>query len=698
MYKLGTGSKINNNWQTNIFIILFFILLAAIVSAPIGSTQYIANLADFICHLAAIVQAKMGLAEGQFPLRVMPLEHWGWRYPFYQFNSPTTYSFAGAIYYWLTNNPLIAFKITLWCGLTVGGFYIYRVSNWLVKSKPAAILAGTVYLFSPYYIIIIDRLGNLNESIALGIVPAVLYYTLRRYYFPKNQIITLQFTLAWYLLITVHILTFMYTSLFIGILFFCLTCKIKRHWENLIRVAMTYIFACLLALWYIAPIAIYEKYLLINATYAKPSALLDFSPTLAQLLFPSASITDGYRASALFTIHPGLGWPILIAVCLCLYLFFNKKFNVNRLANLWLMPLLIVFVIAFFLAWSPINVWQWLPHQLLAAQYCWRLLGQATWVGALLFAYAISWLFAKQLDLRHVIVGIILIASIASPWFPVSENIPTTLKDFIKKPLLLYNNNYFLMDFQHGKNVGQIDSFLIAPNNSPALNSTFTLPIKLFTAAKNPVIQIKSQLTKEIIQKHLQVTALIDNTPIATQALNKNKLEWNIPFSINTNKNKNSNIKLSFKINPTLQKKEDIKIDSILLTGFNDQTKTMGVKTIIPFCHLQKSTTICNLVINKDINLLILPIVYYPEMLRVMLNGKLVKYTSILTQGNLLTAIQPTSGKNIISIEFTGLIWANQLSQIAWVIWLILLALQLPALLVKLTANKRQDPVKIKNN
>ncbi|MDR3491289.1 MAG: hypothetical protein P4M12_04495 [Gammaproteobacteria bacterium] len=66
-----------------IFIFLFFASLAVILLIPTSSLRYPSNHADYINHLALIIQAKSALLEWQFPLRIAPFEHNGWRYPLF---------------------------------------------------------------------------------------------------------------------------------------------------------------------------------------------------------------------------------------------------------------------------------------------------------------------------------------------------------------------------------------------------------------------------------------------------------------------------------------------------------------------------------------------------------------------------------------------------------------------------------------
>jgi hypothetical protein len=212
--------------RDRLLLLMLFGAIGAMILSNLSSNEQVPNLTSFFDNVAAIVQAKMALAQGQFPLRAAVYGFSDWHYPLFQFNSPTSYTLAGLIYRFICpNNPFIAFKLTIWCALLCGGIYMYRLVCWMCQSKPAAVLASIMYLTSPYYIIVINHLGDFNEAIALGILPAVVFYTLQRYFHPSENKTLLQTSLAWYLLATVHVITFFYTSAFVGLFILLLTVK-----------------------------------------------------------------------------------------------------------------------------------------------------------------------------------------------------------------------------------------------------------------------------------------------------------------------------------------------------------------------------------------------------------------------------------------------------------------------------------------
>ena len=287
MQGMALLKKFHARWKFPFLLFCFYAFVAIALIAPIASNHFIPELADYMNHLAAIIEAKLALAEGQFPIRVAP--DWAGRYPYFQFYSPSSYTIAALIYQYLTpNNPLFAFKLTTLFALTIGGIYMYRVIYWFVQSKHAAILASLVYLMSPYYIIVINNFGDLSELIGLAILPAVLYYSLQRFQFPNQYQFLLKAGLCWYLLLTTHIVTFIYGSFFIALLFLLVTIKNRHHWRNFIQLGIAWGLGCLLAMWYLAPIATLGQDTLISQSFNSHTQFSLFSPALSHLLFPAA--------------------------------------------------------------------------------------------------------------------------------------------------------------------------------------------------------------------------------------------------------------------------------------------------------------------------------------------------------------------------------------------------------------------------
>jgi hypothetical protein len=569
-----------------VFIFILFSLVAALILTPFISNILCPSSHDMTNHIVGVIQARMGLEEGQFPLRIA--RYHDWRYPLFQFYSPSAYMLGGWIYEWLTPwNPYVAEKILLWIFLLLGETYIYRLAFELLGSRRAAILAAVAYVLMPYNLLTLNYIGSFNEVLAMGIIPAVLYYTFRRYDNPDDTSTLLKMSLAWYLLITIHLVTFVLSSFYVGLLLFFATCK-NRRWMKLIDAGVAYAFACFLAMWYLAPIALLHDFFSVGRSFNVNVFYDLYHVTAAQLFSLCGSITAGKKSvdggvSILSQVHPNLGIVMLFAVALCSWLFFKKlcthakKYFKNDF-DFWLGPLLLVFFIGFFLVWSPFNFWLWLPKSFYIFQYTWRMLGQLMWIGALLFAASLCVLFQYKLDGQHTFVGVILLMIIAVCWFPTGKKGYANFEKKINNSFYHFNNDY-LLDTRKS----------FAPLQMHYDNQNLPEKIPALYVASKPVI---------------------------------------------------------------------------------DPTKTLSMEQMLSHCSQQKTTTLCQVDVPAIVNLVQLPVLEYPGMLKISVNGIAVPYKGMPYRDLNITAITPESGKNnVIRIQFNGMDWANELSLISWGVW-----------------------------
>jgi len=655
-----------------LFIILFFVLLAAALVSPLTRSETIPALADYMNHLAEIVQAKLALNEGQFPIRVAPLEQLGYRYPLYQFYSPTSFLLGGFVYKWLTpSNPVYAFQLIMWLALFIGGFYMYRLAYWFSKSTSAAILAGIVYLISPYYVITVVHLGSFNEPIALGLLPFTLYYSLQRFLKPNQLRGLVQMSVGWYLMMTTHIVTFIYTSMFFGLFLLLLVLKKPALWRNLYLVGIGYIFACLLGCWFLAPAAYLHNYLLASNMFTDPKVFTQYHPFLSHLLFPSMAVVPG-NGLAFLKIFPPLGWPILFAALICVVSYFAKTKIHNPRANAYLLPLLICFGIAFFMVWSPINIFYFLPKIFIVGEYSWRLLSQVIWIGALLFAWAICWMFPQELDIRKIILAIFLLVTTSNTWNDPPPNSILSLSEFMKNPTTIYSQNNYVLNFMKStKYIDVIDDIFLnvaRENDILKLNTPIALPNDFMTLNKNPSLIFDGSVNDKKL-KNTKIQVLLNNKQIFNFPLKELGFHWDLtlPAVIPPNSY------LEFKLQPATPKAK-IVMDRIMLLGFINKSEKIDAQDAKKLCKQKGSTTSCTFNVNNKVKLIELPNLFYPNMLKITLNGEEVPYIGVLYQGFMVAGITPLLNQiNKVEIQFVGLEWANHISWIGWVLWLVIL-------------------------
>ena len=270
-------------------IFLLYSVVALAILAPISSEKSVPALVpDLVAHTGGIIQAAKALEEGQFPLRVAPIEHDHLRYPVFQFYSPFSYTLAGYIYKFVTpNNPFLALKTTIWLLVVLAGLYIYSLAKEISESEVGAVLAGMAYMVAPYLLININARGAFNEIIAQGFLPIVLYYTYKMYSSKNLSINYLCVTaLVWSLLAMSHLITFINAGILIA--FFLLFLNKKNPIKRLFFTGLAVLYGFLLSIWYIVPVVVYENLLNIAPTLVNPITT-NFLTTLPKLFALSAS-------------------------------------------------------------------------------------------------------------------------------------------------------------------------------------------------------------------------------------------------------------------------------------------------------------------------------------------------------------------------------------------------------------------------
>jgi hypothetical protein len=418
-----------------VLLIIFFGILAIALLAPLASNAYLTNSRELFNHVVGISQAKAALLEGQFPLRVMPEIFNNMRYPYFQFYSPLAYAFAGCIHLVLTpNNPLLACKITLWLGLVLAGVYMFRLIRMKFLSDHIALLAATLYLVSPYLLLNLNVRVDLTESLAICLLPMILFYSLNLHENPSWFAFS-KTALVWFVLITTHIITFLSASVFIGLYLIIINIQDKLPLHHLIIVGAAYIFSCLLAAWFLYPMLTLESLMYVHISLFDPYSKNALNP-LATLLSIKALAPMPLPQRGLFNVpmYVGVGLPILLSVG---FLIARRLIAPIKNSKMHVTPLLFLFVISIFVAWSPIDFWQYLPPQFSVLQFSFRILSQTMWLGVLLFAELQNSLFADKLNQQYLAIGLLLILMANSSWLMDNKSITTPLAQTIKQPKLI---------------------------------------------------------------------------------------------------------------------------------------------------------------------------------------------------------------------------------------------------------------------
>ena len=700
LIRLPIWRNIKNFIYQNRITFLTYFLFAVIAlawMAPMASQQIIFSINDHTSHIGYIVQAKMALEEGQFPIRIAPLENYSFRYPGFQFYSQLPYTLGALIYKFLTpTNPYTAYKIMLWSALWIGGAFIYRLTFFFTRSQIPAILGGIAYMSAPYFLNNVHARGAFTEAIAQGILPIVLFYVIKTFYQPhyRNLIIG---SLAWCALGLTHIITFVYTTLFVALLggIFLIKNKSQGNKKGISYLIFGYVWAWLLGLYFLAPVALESTNLAIRKQI---QAINPFNTTaitpLANLLAPDSIPHEPTELgiAPTYGFHPAVGWILLAAFATVIYYNFSNKSIPRRLrrSQPWITPLLIVFILAFFLTWSPVDIWSILPKQLWVTQFTFRFLTHVMWSGALLTGIAIIFIFKDRLRSRHLILGILIIVIVSRPWMPIPRG-TVTVEELLKDPLFRYSGALDYLYRLPNQNVeittqsqpatekiyGKAELQLLHPDWIPGYLSwdvfinkplpiDVDIPYPTWDENEKPVLILEGQVPMNMIKDKANLVVFVDQQPLASIPLTQEELMARIPFDKVNFSEEAFELKFIVEGETTDGNPLYIRMQHLYFDDFSDDSTLIPVGQTEQMCKQEGSITNCLISVSSPKQIVQLPVLYYPKMQQVWVDSQPVQgFFTNYRDFNLLS-LELNSGEHKVEVKFIGLKWANWISLMAW--------------------------------
>lgn len=436
-------------------VLVLFGIIAIPFLSPIASNKLWPShdATDLYTYLQLVDQARQGVQEGQFPLRVAPERYEGWRFPLFQWYAPLTFYMAG----WLQahvspTNPYIAFKLMMWLALTAAGYSGYKLGRYVSRSRGAGLIAGGVCLTAPFLMVDMHVRFQMQECLSTGLLPLVVYFTLRAFASPRLRYVLLT-GLAWGILTQIYSLGFLFGSIFAGGFIALLgTWRRGPKFKRLIRAGVGYGLGICLSLWYILPYAKMGSFFELELPKNSVTPLsFDQESPLSVLLAPVPVPMVEPGANQFFCYR--LGWPLCAAVLILVYALLKDRTQ-RRISRKLAMPALLMTGIMIFLAWSPFHdLWKVVPVTLLKIQFPFRFLVQSVWLGALVTALAVRYLSPGAVKLPTVVAALFVIGltgSLALPtnntWTPDNK---TRLEPVEKTLGMAYNG-----EFNHGRTKG----------------------------------------------------------------------------------------------------------------------------------------------------------------------------------------------------------------------------------------------------
>lgn len=673
-------------WIKHILIVSLYGFVAFCLLIPLMPDDRMGDAPDFPNHVAAIIQAKIAIEQGQFPIRTAPLQHFGWQYPNFQYYSNLPYTVAGYIYKYISlTNPYWVFKFLCWVSLTISAVYIYKLTKFLIDLETAALLSGTVYMCAPYFLVNILARGAWTEVIAQGIIPIVLYYSFRCYYSPGIKYIV-SASLAWFALATTHIITFVFSGLFIGLLFLIIVIFQKDFNRSIriIKLGASVLLGCCLSAYFLAPIILRPSLTIDDSIVKSPFENVCTTP-LSSLLSPISSTPQGCAGTR--GLSPSIGWPILISWLLSTYLlvFRRPKINSVFINKAVFYACYIIFCLATLMAWSPLNYWSLIPRYFWVIQFTYRLLTYTMWSGAILAAYALVFIFEGQFK-RYYNVIVFFAVCLSSISYLVPQNYIYTLSAVLKNPDLGYGKTAYLMntsDIQSNWITGNLQLPIVYSDGWLINNQS--VPILASRINTSTVIKI-SGFVPELFLEGVTLSTWQDGENIASKHFSPGPFVWEFPIFMDT-QNKSKDVYLKFKTDHFFipernssqssdSRRLSVSINNAII-DFGSSDNAMPVTETQKKCIIENGGISCELT-DVKYSIIQLPILYYPfPLVDVKINHRETKSFATLNQGYLLSSVTVKAGESYhIEARFQGLPWANFLSLGSWVLLLGLLLME----------------------
>ncbi|MEK7168650.1 MAG: hypothetical protein AAB778_01430 [Patescibacteria group bacterium] len=498
----------NKNW-----IIITIFLLGLSVSWPLFRSGYFSHQDDL--QVIRLVEMRKCFSDLQIPCRWVPDMGWGNGMPLFNFYGVFTYYLGGIISF--VTGYLVASKILFFVGLVAGSFGIYL----LVKDlwgKYAGLTSAVLYMFAPYKALDIYVRGALAESMALTLIPFVLYFGYKKNY--RFFVLTL-----FLFLITHNIMTI----IFLPVIFLWMV-----YWNNLKTVISTFALAFGLSAFFILP-AFLEKGLVQTESLTRFE--LDYRANFISVKQLFLDRVWGYGTSI-----PGpeggmnfsIGWPHwILAFLSVIILFFNK----NKKYILFPISCFLLFLFSIFMTHNK-STFIWESFSILTFfQFPWRFLSLSILSASILGGFVI---FALKEKFQLYAATFLILITIILNWsyFKPGEFFNITEKQKISGELWEQQRRGAVLDYlpktalEPREGASKLDNFNNRSNKfllnvNVDTETQIEIPVYYFPNWEVTIDGIKKEVTHDNILGRISVKVPIGqheivgkfkNTPIRTVA------------------------------------------------------------------------------------------------------------------------------------------------------------------------------------
>jgi hypothetical protein len=660
--------------------LLLYTLLAIAMMAPLAPDALPSTgpSCDICNHVSGIIEARNALEEGQFPVRVPPHQNHNERYALFQFYGNLPYTLGGALYLATDASPYDIWKYIVTGALVLGGFFTYCLGRSLTRQTLPALGAGVIFVTAPYLLTDIHGRVAYPEIISFTLLP-VVFHCAWRCFAGRGLGAVLASGIAWCSLSLTHNITFFYGSLFLGLFFLSYVALRRRLLVRWLRVGGGYGLGLLLAAWYIVPQQMLVPQLCDGLS--TPVQNVAWLTPLGVLLAPSVALPVHLGSPYIaMPEHFGLqvGWPILAAVGLAL-LSLRHPGAARGGRRAAMVRLLLLFGVAFFLSWSPVDVWAELPALFGYVQFSYRLLMFVVLFGSLLAAYALTLAVPGRMYPIHLAAVVLAAGWCAAPYLsPHHGDRSLSIDQEIAAPNIGRGGAgaYFRPGAPSLVRTSLVhpDVNWIDDHTGGLLDWLETiLHGKVWAALPAPVagdaLRVEGCIVPEV-QGRLRLTITVDDVELAAPELPPGPYQLTLPLPPAPGKERIRVVlhgePLAVPVEPPhrvpLLKGSYAVSCLALLSGPHrpPAPKLLTAAEVQPNMEWGHPSVLW--IHPKAPTLVQLPITYYPHVLRVELDGRRTPTRHL----GRFVAMELPPGPHLIRVRFEGVRWANIVSLASW--------------------------------
>jgi 6-pyruvoyl-tetrahydropterin synthase related domain len=664
-------------WRRRLALWAFFAMVATGLMSPLASNTILPSTTDLVPHVNASWQARLALEEGQFPLRVAPLEREGRRYPQFQLYGQLPYTAAAVLQVFLLPDspeaPYVALKIVIWASLVIAGASLFRLARYLGARDAAALVAAVAYMASPYLLVNLHARGALVEGIAQGLLPLALYQLLR-FVAGGGRVRYAAAVLAVTAILLTHLITFAYNLAAAGLLIAVLSRR--RALLRLGRAAAVAAGTVALSLYFLMPIVALRGWLGITTGSRSTMDRYRWVTPLMSLLSPYSvpPVPVGAEGLPAF-IHPAIGLVSLAGALLAAALLLRLvPTPPTRALRRFAPGLLVVFALGLLLAWSPLNVWRTLPDVFSLAQFTYRLITLPMWSGAVLLALALTAVLPRGHGALSATAGCALVLMASGSYLTSAP--PWNEKDGLA--LVRQPREFETSRSPYSLRLGA--ALLARPDTAvelpPPGSEPFALPTEFgrYLESRALRLYVTGTLPEPLATQGLDVTLTADGgATLARVHLQGASVEESVPLSPLPVHPDRVTTGVAWSLEP-----------GVSLPGPIGSLRAVVAPVELPFVRMhapdeagqgyaevkvfQRRGDAVGLRLNApDEALVVLPLEFYPRLLDVQLDDAPAPYAALVTRtGQVLTTVRVPAGKHRLRGRFAGHRAANLASAVAW--------------------------------